>query len=197
MSWLSIVVLFAVVDNVFLSRLLGVNPSPDEPARLRRAVGVGTATAILLAVAPLVAWVLNSLLFAPFGLGFLRTPAYLLVVAGLALALDALAARLAPSLARTAGFTVTSAAVVAAALGTIFIATRGSLGAGQCLIAGASAGAGYLVVLSLMATIQERLDIEQAPPALRGLPLHLVSAGLLAYAFMAFDRAFLARLLGG
>ncbi len=87
MSWLSIVVLFALVDNVFLSRLLGVNPSPHEPARLRGAGGVGVVTAILVTVATLAAWVLNSLLFVPLGIGFLRTPAYLLVVAGLALGL--------------------------------------------------------------------------------------------------------------
>jgi Na+-translocating ferredoxin:NAD+ oxidoreductase subunit A len=197
MSWLSIIVLFVLVDNVFLSRLLGVCPSPGEPARLRAAVGTGITTTILMSGAALVAWVLSSIILSPLGIGFLRTPLYVLAVAGLAFALEALAARIRPSLAQNAGFSVTGTAVSSAALGVILIVTHDSWTALQCLLAGAAAGLGYLLVLSLMSTIQERLEIEQAPEALRGLPLHLISAGLLAYAFMAFDKAFLSRLLGG
>jgi Na+-translocating ferredoxin:NAD+ oxidoreductase subunit A len=197
MSWLSIIVLFVLVDNVFLSRLLGVCPSPGEPARLRAALGIGITTTILMCGAALVAWALNGLILGPFGVGFLRTPVYVLAVAGLALALDAIAARIMPTLVQSAGFSVTGTAISSAALGIILILTHDSWTALQCLVGGAAAGLGYMLVLSLMSTIQERLDIEQAPEALRGLPLHLISAGLLAYAFLAFDRAFLSRLLGG
>jgi Na+-translocating ferredoxin:NAD+ oxidoreductase subunit A len=196
-SWLGIIVLFVLVDNVFLSRLLGVSPAAGTPARMRTAVGTGLTTAILMTISALAAWVLNSLLLVPLGLGFLRTPAYVLSVAGLALALDALGARSFPLLVRSAGFSLAGTAIGTAALGTILIVTHDGYSVVQCLVGGAAAGAGYILVLSLMASIQERLDIEQAPEALRGLPLHLISAGLLAYAFMAFDRAFLARLLGG
>jgi electron transport complex protein RnfA len=197
MSWLSIIVLFVLVDNIFLSRLLGVCPSPSAPARMRTAVGIGITTTLLMGSAALAAWALNSVILSPFDLGFLRTPLYVLAVAGLALALDALAARFRPSLVQSAGFSVTGTAISSAALGVILIVTHDSWTAGQCLLAGVAAGLGYMLILSLMSSIQERLEIEQAPEALRGLPLHLISAGLLAYAFMAFDRAFLSRLLGG
>ena len=197
MSWLSIIVLFVLVDNVVLSRLLGVCPSPAEPARMRTAVGIGITTTLLMCGAALASWALNGLVFLPLGLAFLRTPAYVLTVAGLALVLDALSARLLPSLARNAGFSVTGTAISSAALGVILIVTHAGWTALQCVVGGAAAGLGYMLILSLMSSLQERLDIEQAPEALRGLPLHLISAGLLAYAFMAFDKAFLSRLLGG
>jgi Na+-translocating ferredoxin:NAD+ oxidoreductase subunit A len=196
MSWLSIIVLFVLVDNVFLSRLLGVCPSPGAPARMRTAVGIGITTTILMSCAALAAWALNSAILGPLGAGFLRTPMYVLSVAGLAFALDAFSSRFLPSLARSAGFSVTGTAIGTAALGVILIVTHDGWTAPQCLLAGAAAGLGYTLVLSLMSSIQERLEIEQAPEALRGLPLHLISAGLVAYAFMAFDRAFLSRLLG-
>jgi electron transport complex protein RnfA len=77
------------------------------------------------------------------------------------------------------------------------IATRGGFGPFESLVVGIAAGAGFFIALTLLSAIRERLEVEKVPESLRGLPLHLISAGLLAYAFMAFDRAFLARLLQG
>jgi Na+-translocating ferredoxin:NAD+ oxidoreductase subunit A len=98
---------------------------------------------------------------------------------------------------RGAGFSLPGATINCATLGVVLITTRGGYTALESIVAGCAAGLGYLLVTILMTAIRERLEIEEVPRALRGLPLHLISAGLLAYAFMAFDRAFLARLLGG
>jgi Na+-translocating ferredoxin:NAD+ oxidoreductase subunit A len=196
MSWLGLILLFALVDNVFLSRLLGVCPSPGAPADMRVAVGIGVSTAILMAVSSTAAWALNVFVLDPFGIAFLRTPLYVLLIAALALLLDAVAARVSPILVRGNGYSVPAVAISSATLGVVLITTHGGYNALQSLVAGVAAGLGYLFVLLLMSSIQDRLDIEQTPPALRGFPLHLISAGLLAYAFMAFDKAFLARLLG-
>jgi electron transport complex protein RnfA len=195
-SWLGIILVFAVVDNVFLSRLLGVSPSPDEPARMRIAVGVGVSTTVLMGLSALATWALNGFVLAPFGVGFLRTPTYVLLIAGLTFLLNAVAARIPAVLARIPGFSVPGVAVSSATLGVVLITTHGDYTALQSLVAGVAAGLGYLLVLALMSSIEEKLQIEQTPRALRGLPLQLISAGLLAYAFMAFDKAFLARLLG-
>jgi Na+-translocating ferredoxin:NAD+ oxidoreductase subunit A len=108
-----------------------------------------------------------------------------------------MAARIAPMLLRVAGFSLPGVAINCATLGVVLIVTRGDFTAMQSLVAGLAAGLGFLVVLALMTAIRERLEIERVPRALRGLPLSLISAGLLAYAFMAFDRAFLVRILGG
>jgi electron transport complex protein RnfA len=197
MSWVGIILTFALVDNVILSRLLGICPRVGAPGNMRTAVAVGISTAVLMGLSALAGWALDNLILAPLGLGFLRTPVFVLAVAGLALFLETMASRISPALVRTEGFSLPGVAINCATLGIVLITTREGYTALQCLIAGLAAGLGFLLVRALLTAISERLDIEKVPPAFRGLPLHLISAGLLAYAFMAFDRAFLARLLGG
>lgn len=160
-------------------------------------VGIGVSTAVLMGLSALGAWAVDTSVLAPLTLGFLRTPVFVLLVAGLAFFLERMAARISPMLLRAAGFSLPGVAVNCATLGVVLIVTRGEFSAMQTLVAGLAAGLGFLIVLALMTAIRERLEVEKVPRALRGLPLSLISAGLLAYAFMAFDRAFLVRMLGG
>jgi len=197
MSWVGIIIMFALVDNVILSRLLGICPSVCGRGGMRAAVGTGLSMGVLMAASSLAGWALDSLVLVPLGFTFLRTPAFLLAVAGLASG-QHLATRNVPWLRNLdAGASLPEVAVNCATLGIVLIVTRSGYTAWECLVAGAAAGLGYFIVTALMTAIKERLEIEQAPRALRGLPLQLISAGLLAYAFMAFDHAFLARVLGG
>ncbi len=197
MSWVGIILTFALVDNVILSRLLGICPCVGAPRTMRGVVGIGVSTSVLMGLSALGAWAVDTVVLSPLTLGFLRTPVFVLLVAGLAFFLERMAARIAPMLLRAAGFSLPGVAVNCATLGVVLIVTRGEFTAMQSLVAGLAAGLGFLVVLALMTAIRERLEIERVPRALRGLPLSLISAGLLAYAFMAFDRAFLVRMLGG
>jgi len=196
-SWAGIILTFALVDNVILSRLLGICPCVGAPRTMRGVVRIGISTAVLMGLSALGAWAVDTAVLAPLTLGFLRTPVFVLLVAGLALFLERMASRIAPMLLRAAGFSLPGVAINCATLGVVLIVTRGEFSAMQSLVAGLAAGLGFLVVLALMTAIRERLEIENVPRALRGLPLSLISAGLLAYAFMAFDRAFLIRILGG
>jgi Na+-translocating ferredoxin:NAD+ oxidoreductase subunit A len=197
MSWVGIIVTFALIDNVILSRLLGVCPCVGAPGAMRGAVRVGLSTGLLMCVSALAAWVLNAAVIQPLGLGFLRTPVFTLCVAGFAFLIELTTRRFAPALLSGVGFSLPGVTINCAALGVVLITVRGGYSPLEALVAGASAGLGFLLVQMLLTAIRERLEVEQVPAALRGLPLHFVSAGLLAYAFMAFDRAFLARLFGG
>jgi electron transport complex protein RnfA len=142
-------------------------------------------------------WAIDTLLLSPLGLGFMRTPAFVLSVAGLSFFLDAITSRISPAFVRSQGLTLQGNAVSCATLGVVLITTRGGYTAGESLVAGLAAGFGFMLVRALMAAIGVRLAIEKTPRAFRGFPLQLISAGLMAYAFMAFDRAFLAHILGG
>ena len=197
MSWVGIILTFALVDNVILSRLLGICPCVGAPRTMRGVAGIGVSTAVLMGLSALAAWALDTSVLTPLTLGFLRTPLFVLIVAGLAFFLEYMVGRISPMLLRAAGFSLPGVAINCATLGVVLIATRGDFTAMQSLVAGLAAGLGFMVVLALMTAIRERLEIEKVPRALRGLPLSLISAGLLAYAFMAFDRAFLVRMLGG
>jgi electron transport complex protein RnfA len=130
------------------------------------------------------------------GIAFLRVPTFVLAVAGLACFLEAMAMRISPALLRVAGISLRGVAVNCATVGVALIVSRSELTGTGSLVAGLSAGCGFLLVLAMMSAIRERLETERVPRFLRGLPLSLVSAGLLAIAFAAFDRTFLANLLG-
>lgn len=196
MSWVAIILTFALVDNVILSRLLGVCPASDPPG-MRAAAGLGCFMAVLMASSAVGGWAVDSLVLVPTGFTLLRTPVFVFLVAGLAAALRGLCARFMPRLLLGTGVSIPEVGLNTAALGLVLIATRGEYSAPESLVAGLAAGAGYFLVSAMMTAIRERLDVEPVPGALKGFPLQLITAGLMAYAFMAFDRAFLARILGG
>jgi electron transport complex protein RnfA len=197
MSWVAIILTFALVDNVILSRLLGVPPGGDAPGGMRAAAGIGGFMAVLMAGAAVGGWAADSLVLVPAGFTLLRTPVFVFLVAGLAVALRAFCARFLPGLLRATGVSMPEIGLNTAALGLVLMTTRGEYSALVSLVAGLAAGAGYFLVTAMMTAIRERLDVEPVPGALKGFPLQLITAGLMAYAFMAFDRAFLARVLGG
>jgi Na+-translocating ferredoxin:NAD+ oxidoreductase subunit A len=196
MSWAAIIITFALVDNVILSRLLGIGPSQDLPVGTRGAAAMGAFMAALMAGSAVGAWALDSQVLVPTGFTLFRTPAFVFLVAGLALGLHAFCRRFVPGLLAGTGISVPRIGLNTAALGLVLITVHGEYSALESLVAGLAAGAGYFLVTAIMGAIRERLDLEPVPAALKGFPLQLITAGLIAYAFMAFDRAFLARILG-
>jgi Na+-translocating ferredoxin:NAD+ oxidoreductase subunit A len=195
MSWEAIVVTFALVDNVLLSRLLGTVASEDAPLSTRAGLSLAAGVGVLLALATVATWVVQAVVLDPLGVAFLRIPAYVFVVAGLAWLFAEGARR--TGIRAGAGFSFPEAALNSAVLGALLLVRGSGATAAQGLLAGLAAGIGYGGVHVVLAGIHRRLEIERVPRLMRGLPLRLVSAGLLAYAFLAFDRAFLARALGG
>ncbi|HUJ75262.1 MAG TPA: Rnf-Nqr domain containing protein [bacterium] len=197
MSFLGIILTFSLVDNVVLTRLLGICPCVGAPGGMRATASTAAATGLLMSVSALAAWALETYVLLPLGLDFLKTPAFVLAVACIAGLLDLAARRAVPQLLRAAGVPVAAVAFNCATLGVVLIAAKGGFTALQSLVVGLSAGAGFFIALTVLTAIREKLDVEQVPEWLRGLPLHLISAGLLAYAFLAFDRAFLSRIFQG
>jgi len=210
MSWAGIVFTFALVDNVVLSRLLGL-PANEASASSHSEGAEGSAAStvqtpsiwwlgisitVLMTASAVCGWALNALVLVPMGFTLLRTPVMVFLVAGLALGFQGMARRIVPGVLEESGVSLARIGVNCVVLGLVLVTTRSEYGLLQSLFAGVGAGAGYLLATALMDAIRDRLEIEPVPASVRGLPLQLITAGLMAYAFMAFDRAFLARLLG-
>jgi electron transport complex protein RnfA len=195
-SWIGLILAFALFDNVVLARLLGVCPCAGAPRSLRASLLVGIATTVLMSLSSFVSWVLQAVVLQPLGVVFLRLPAFVIVSGVLALFMEAMVSLISPALLRAAGFSIAGTAVNCATLGVALLVTLGELTALGSLVAGLAGGLGFLLVLALMSAIRERMEAERVPRSLRGLPLSLISAGLLALAFAALDRPFLSRLVG-
>lgn len=210
MTWIGLLLTFALAENVVLVHLLGVCPCAGAPRRTGTALGIGIASAVMMSLASLAAWAVRTQVLVPLRLEMLETLAFAACAALAGLLVEWAAARAAPGLVRAAGFSLRGTAVNCAVLGTaLLVSRRAAGGAGaaagpgatfgplESLAAGLAAGIGLLVVMVLLSALRRRLDTERVPAAMRGLPIALVSAGLLALAFLAFDSALVSRLLPG
>jgi electron transport complex protein RnfA len=195
-SYIGIIVTLALVENVVLSQLLGVCPCIGAPRRTDAAVGLGLAAAFLMSASALATWAVRTQILLPLGLGVLQTLAFVSVTFLIGWLSERALAAAAPALLRAAGFSLQPLGANCAVLGIALIAARSGYGALESLVAGAAAGLGMLLALVLMSAIRDRLDSERVPRALRGAPIALISAGLMALAFLAFDAALVRRLVG-
>ncbi len=195
MSWVGILLTFSLVENVVFARLLGLEAATAVVAGPRRAAAYGLATGILAAATTSAVWALRVYALAPIGATWLQTPALILLAAGLAALARFVLRRAAPRTADLVGPVLRPSGAAVAALGTALVVVRAEFTAVDGLVAGAAAGAGLLVALSILAGIEDRLGPGETPSAMSGLPRALVSAGLAAMAFGLFDRVFLAGLV--
>jgi Na+-translocating ferredoxin:NAD+ oxidoreductase RnfA subunit len=195
MSWLGIILTFSLVEHVLFARMLGLDPGTAEAPDGRRAVAAGLASALLAAASGAAVWALRVRVFVPLGIAWLQTPAIVLVTAGIASLARFVLGRALPRAMDLFGPVLRPSGVSVAALGTVLVAARAEFGLVDSLVAGLAAGAGLLVALSILAGIADRLGPGEAPSPMSGLPRALVSAGLAALAFTAFDRVFLAGLV--
>jgi electron transport complex protein RnfA len=197
---LGTVLTFTFVNNVVLGQLLGVCPLLGLPRGPRPALRASLALAAAMPAAALLFWAMRRLVLAPLGLQSLELIAFCLVLAlPLLLPLRGRLGLLLPSALLNCA--VLGVGLLSAGRGYAFPGGSGisalqasSRSAAASLAVGLAAAAGYLLAAVVFAGLRERLDREWAPRAMRGLPLSLLTAGLMALAFMALDRTLLAAL---
>jgi Na+-translocating ferredoxin:NAD+ oxidoreductase subunit A len=195
-SYVGIILTLALAENVVLSQLLGICPCIGAPRRQGSAVGIGLSAVLLMSASALGAWLVRTQVLVPLGLQFFQTFVFVSLTFFLGWLADTVLAAAAPALLRAAGFSLQSLGINCAVLGIALIVVRARYGPLESLVAGAAAGAGFLVALVLMSAIRDRLDSERVPRPLRGAPIALISAGLISIAFLAFDAAVIRRLVG-
>lgn len=196
MTYVGLIVTFTLVNNLVLSTFLGLCPILGVTRRSSSAMTLGLATTFMMALGSLVTWLIRSVVLAPLGLGALQTLLFVLVLYALGHYVELLVERVSPALHRLAGRSIRLMATNCAVLGIVLIAARAEYTALESVVAGVAAGAGYLLVAVVLSAIREQLETEWVPRPFRGLPIAFVSAGLMALALFAFDRAFLQHLVG-
>lgn len=196
MSYLGIILGFVFVNNVVFAQLLGICPMLGVTRRLGSTVGLGISVTVVAAVSSLAAWVLERLVLVPLGVGFLDVVVVVLAAAGTAQGLDWLLERTSARLYASLGVFLPLVIANCAVVGIALLATRSDFGPLDSLLAGASGGAGALMAMVLISTLREKMEMEWVPRPLRGTPILFISAGLIAMAFLAFDKGLLARIAG-
>jgi electron transport complex protein RnfA len=176
----------SLVNNVVLTGYLGLCPFVGVGRRLEAAAGMALATMLVLTLSAGASWIAWHWLLEPLGLGYLRTLVFILLIAALVQFTEMLVRSTSPLLHELLGVFLPLITTNCAVLGVALINFDRGHGFLESLVFGAAAGAGFGGALLAFAGLRERLESADLPEAFRGAPIALVTAGLMALAFMGF-----------
>lgn len=176
----------SLVNNFVLSNFLGLCPFIGVSRRFEAAAGMALATLFVLTLVSGLSFALWQWVLVPLGLEYLRTLAFILLIAGVVQFTEIMVRATSPLLHQLLGIFLPLITTNCAVLGVALLNVNRQHGLLESLVFGASAGAGFGLALLLFTALRERLDTADVPHAFRGAPVALVTAGLMALAFMGF-----------
>ncbi|MBQ9185788.1 MAG: RnfABCDGE type electron transport complex subunit A [Bacteroidales bacterium] len=195
MEILLIIVSAIFVNNIVLAQFLGICPYLGVSNKLSTASGMAAAVAFVITLATLVTYLLNQYLLVPNQLEFLQTIAFILVIAALVQMVEIVLKKISPALYQALGIFLplitTNCAVLGVAITVTKEVTFGGvtkmLGLGEALIYAFATSLGYGLAMILFAGLREHLALNDVPKAFKGIPIALITVGILAMAFMGFS----------
>ena len=155
--------------------------------KIDTAMGMGMAVIFVMGVASAVCWPINHFILEKFDLVFMQTVTYILVIASLVQFVEMFLQKAMPSLYEALGVYLPLITTNCAVLGVVLQNTQNSYGFIESLVYGVTGGVGFLLAIVLFASVRERLEFAECPKAFEGFPIALVTAGLLALAFLGFS----------
>ncbi len=177
-----------LIENFIFSQFLGICPFMGVSKKVDTAVGMGIAVTFVMTVASIVCYIVNEYLLLPLGLEFMQTVAYILVIASLVQFVEMFLQKMIPSLYQALGIYLPLITTNCAVLGVALLNTQNGYNFIGSVVYGFTGGIGFLLAIVLFASIRERLDLtSECPKAFEGFPIALVTAGLIALAFMGFS----------
>ncbi|WP_395791736.1 electron transport complex subunit RsxA [Aquimonas sp.] len=176
----------AFVNNFVLAKFLGLCPFMGVSTRLDAAWGLSLATAFVLTLSAGLSWSLQTWLLTPLGLDHLRTLGFILVIAAVVQFTELLMRARAPLLYRVLGLYLPLITTNCAVLGVALLNVQARHSLMEALLYGFGAAIGFALVLLLFAAMRVRLASADVPASFRGSPIGLITAGLMALAFMGF-----------
>ena len=194
MSYIGILVTYIFVQNFILVQFLGLCPFIGVSKNSESAIGMGVAVPFVTAIASVVCWAVHTFLLAPFGLEYLRTISFILVIAALVQLVEMVIRKMSPGLYKALGIYLPLITTNCAVLGIAIINIDNGYNLLESFTAGLAAGLGFTMAIILMSNIREKLDMTPVRKVFQGVPIAFISAGLMALAFMMFDKSLLTNL---
>ena len=176
-----------LINNFIFSQFLGICPFMGVSKKMDTAAGMGMAVIFVMGLAAAMSWLINEFLLIPLGLEYLQTLAYILVIASLVQFVEMFLKKGMPSLYSALGIYLPLITTNCAVLGAVLINTQNNYNLIESIVYGVTGGVGFLIAIVLFASIREKLRFAEYPKAFEGFPIALVTAGLLALAFMGFS----------
>ena len=194
MKIIAIILTYVFINNFILVKFLGLCPFIGVSKNSESAVGMGLAVTFVTGTASVVCWCIYHGLLEPFGLQYLQTIAFILVIAALVQLVEMVLKKMSPSLYKALGIFLPLITTNCAVLGIAIINIDESYNLIESFAAGIAAGIGFTMAIILMSNIREQLELKPVRKSFKGVPIAFISAGIMALAFMAFDNSLLTNL---
>jgi len=175
-----------LVNNFVLVKFLGLCPFMGVSRKLETATGMGLATAFVLTLSSVTAWLANAFLLEPLGIEYLRIIAFILVIAAVVQFTETVMHKTSPVLYQVLGIFLPLITTNCAVLGVALLNLQEQRTFVESALYGFGAAVGFSLVLALFAAIRERVDVADVPAPFRGNAIALITAGLMSLAFMGF-----------
>ena len=175
-----------LVNNVIFARFLGICPYLGVSRSSGTALGMGLAVTFVMVLAAAITWPVQHLLLEPLELGYLQTIAFILVIASLVQLVEIVLKKLARGLYRALGIYLPLITTNCAILGVAILCIQKELSYLEALVFAVSSALGFTIAIVIFAGLREALSLRQVPARLAGVPIGLITAGILAMAFMGF-----------
>ena len=187
MEYILIFITAIFVNNVVLSQFLGICPFLGVSKKVETATGMGAAVAFVLVIATIVTYLIQHYVLNPFGLQYLQTIAFILVIAALVQMVEIVLKKVSPSLYQALGVFLPLITTNCCILGVAILVIQNDFDLLTGVIYAFATALGFALAMILFAGIREQLSLVNIPKGMDGLAIALVTAGLLAMAFMGFS----------
>ena len=196
MEYFAIIISAIFVNNILLAQFLGICPFLGVSNKISTATGMSGAVCFVITLATLVTYLINQYLLVPFGLEFLQTIAFILVIASLVQVVEIVLKKISPSLYQALGIFLplitTNCAVLGVAITVVtkeltYGGTSHLMNLGQAMVYALATAIGYGIAMILFAGLREHLAGNEVPKAFKGLPIALITVAIMAMAFLGFS----------
>ena len=187
MEYILIFIAAVFVNNIVLAQFLGICPFLGVSKNVNTALGMTGAVTFVMILATLVTFIVQKTILDPFGIGFMQTVTFILIIAALVQMVEIILKKVSPALYQALGVFLPLITTNCAVLGVAIMVIQKNYNLIESIVFAASTALGFGLALVIFAGIREHLDLIEIPKGMKGSPIALIVAGLLAMAFMGFS----------
>jgi|SRR6056297_521654 len=187
MNFLSIFIGAVLVNNYVLAKFLGICPFLGVSKKVETALGMGVAVTFVMTLASIMTYLVQVAVLENFGLEYLQTIAFILIIASLVQFVEMFLKKSSPSLYEALGVYLPLITTNCAVLGLAILNIQEKFNLMETIVNALGAAVGFTLAIVLFAGIRERLELADVPESLKGFPIALITAGLMSIAFLGFS----------
>jgi electron transport complex protein RnfA len=186
MEFIIMIISAVFVNNIVLAQFLGICPFLGVSNKIENAIGMSGAVLFVMTLSTTVTYLTNTYILNPLNIGFMQTVTYILIIAALVQMVEIILKKVSPAIYKALGIFLPLITTNCTILGVAILVVKKDFDLIHSVVFAIATSLGFALALIVFSGIRERLDLVNIPKAMRGVPISLLTAGLLSMAFMGF-----------